>query len=78
MASLARGDQFAGVSRQIGKGRRCGHALPADQPMPPWSSLPLVCQQLDLFALLPDRRRLLLDHPHQPFPFLAFPIQFGA
>jgi hypothetical protein len=25
MASLARGDQFAGVGRQIGKGRRSGH-----------------------------------------------------
>ena len=23
---------------QIGKGRRCGHALPADQPAPPGSS----------------------------------------
>jgi hypothetical protein len=28
MASLARGDQFAGVGRQIGKGRRCAHGLP--------------------------------------------------
>src|SRR3954447_25361439 len=35
---LARRDQFAGGGGQIGKGRRCGHALPADQPAPPWSS----------------------------------------
>jgi hypothetical protein len=28
MASPARGDQFAGIGRQIGKGRRRDHGLP--------------------------------------------------
>jgi hypothetical protein len=73
------------TTRPVRRGRRpdrqgsavCSR-LPAGQAAPPWPSLPLVCQQLDLFTLLPDRRRLFLDHPHQPFPFLVFPIQFGA
>ena len=38
MAVLARGDQFAGVGRQIGKGRRYAHGLPPHQAAPPWSS----------------------------------------
>lgn len=37
MASQARGDQFAGVGRQIGKGRRSDHGLPSHQAAPPWS-----------------------------------------
>ena len=45
---------FAGVGRQSGKGWRSGHALPADQPAPPWSSCILQggLQSLDLLPTL--------------------------
>jgi hypothetical protein len=53
MAVLARGDQFTGVGRQIGKGRRQGHGLPANQPAPQRPAhLHLVLKPLDVVPVL--------------------------
>ena len=64
MAVLTRGDQFAGGGRQIGKGRRQGHGLPANQPAPQRPTktrlflsnfLPIIAFALKLGLLLAEK-----------------------
>jgi hypothetical protein len=53
MTVVARGDQFAGVGRQIGKGWWHGCDLSSDQPAPPWPSCILQSGAQSIYVHLP-------------------------